>query len=199
MQFSPGCMHSVTAPASKTPVHAQNGLPTVPRAELGSLSTLFSSAPPSSATRLGIRDFMNQADVLGLAKHLLLQLRWPCRQHGWAGLQTGQHQGTSLEGTDKAAPKRFHIQSVEDTCEAQQGQINCATCTSPVFDLSLMMVGWQQGQVSPNVVTSFIMLVAPHLSLIMDGCDTLRMGGTTASRFATSLGSRASSLDKDVT
>eukprot|EP00983_Pelagomonas_calceolata_P052497 1142864-Pelagomonas_calceolata.AAC.2 len=39
---------------------------------------LFSSAPPTSASRP--RDFMNQADVLGLAKHVLLQLSCPRRQ-----------------------------------------------------------------------------------------------------------------------
>eukprot|EP00983_Pelagomonas_calceolata_P041865 1138237-Pelagomonas_calceolata.AAC.8 len=36
---------------------------------------LFSSAPPSSATRL--RDFMNQADVLGLAKHISASAKLP--------------------------------------------------------------------------------------------------------------------------
>eukprot|EP00983_Pelagomonas_calceolata_P050691 1142087-Pelagomonas_calceolata.AAC.11 len=39
---------------------------------------LFSSAIPSSASRL--RDFMNQAGVLELAKHVLLQLSCPRRQ-----------------------------------------------------------------------------------------------------------------------
>eukprot|EP00983_Pelagomonas_calceolata_P065573 1148646-Pelagomonas_calceolata.AAC.1 len=36
------------------------------------------TAPPSSASRL--RDFMNQADVLGLVKHVLFQLSCPRRQ-----------------------------------------------------------------------------------------------------------------------
>eukprot|EP00983_Pelagomonas_calceolata_P081768 1155687-Pelagomonas_calceolata.AAC.6 len=39
---------------------------------------LFSSAHPSSAPRL--RDFVSQADVLRLDKHVLLQLSCPCRQ-----------------------------------------------------------------------------------------------------------------------
>eukprot|EP00983_Pelagomonas_calceolata_P101671 1158722-Pelagomonas_calceolata.AAC.5 len=39
---------------------------------------VFSSVPPSSASRL--RGFMNQADVLGLAKHIWLQLSCPRRQ-----------------------------------------------------------------------------------------------------------------------
>eukprot|EP00983_Pelagomonas_calceolata_P019021 598197-Pelagomonas_calceolata.AAC.1 len=39
---------------------------------------LFSSAPPSRASRL--RDFMNQDDVLGIAKHVSLQLSCPRRQ-----------------------------------------------------------------------------------------------------------------------
>eukprot|EP00983_Pelagomonas_calceolata_P074132 1152427-Pelagomonas_calceolata.AAC.1 len=39
---------------------------------------LFSSAPPGIAPRL--RDFMNKADVLGFAKHVLLQLSCPRRE-----------------------------------------------------------------------------------------------------------------------
>eukprot|EP00983_Pelagomonas_calceolata_P103699 1158940-Pelagomonas_calceolata.AAC.10 len=48
----------------------------------------FSSAPPNSGSRL--RDFMNQADVLGLAKHvhILLQLSCPRRQE--EGLLSGK-------------------------------------------------------------------------------------------------------------
>eukprot|EP00983_Pelagomonas_calceolata_P028620 895987-Pelagomonas_calceolata.AAC.1 len=62
---------------SLTPQKAHAQLPDLTNLR-AQLQHLFSSAPPSSASRL--RDVMNKDDVLGFAKHVSLQLSCPRRQ-----------------------------------------------------------------------------------------------------------------------